>query len=298
MGQVISYIWPSTPETESNENQETKESQPHENETANTNPPQATTSTPSAPTKPQIDRSIFVQKDKKDETIIRTPGQINGNQFAADKLENCKVIVHDFCDSMMIDRCVNCEFVLSAVRGSIFARNCKNCKFAMVCGQFRCRECEECDFFMQVKTGPVVESSQNLRIGCALVSYNELAEQMKKARLDPATNIWNDVHDFTPGEGHFSLAGGEKLDMEILNNEGTPILPFTYIPSKVPGQSFNVKLDNKYWEKIVQLSFNDLKLEGTHRESDGNFSIDVSAESEDAAKAIFAEFSPISVSSI
>lgn len=292
MGSVISYIWPSTPA----ENQEEKKEEAPENTPASSNTQQA--STPAAPAKPQIDRSIFVQKDKKDETIIRTPGQINGNQFVANKLDNCKVIVHDFCDSMMFDQCVNCQFVLSAVRGSIFARNCKNCKFAMVCGQFRCRECEECDFFMQVKTGPVVESSKNLRIGCALVSYPELADQMKKARLDPAINIWNDVHDFTPGEGHFSLINGEKLEMEILDNEGTPILPFTYLPTKEEGHLFNVKLDNQHWESIVQRSFDDLKLEGTHRETDGNFSVDISANSKEEAESIFADYSPLSVSSI
>lgn len=297
MGSVISYVWPSS----NTENQEEKKEETPQNTAAaqNDSPaaPAPAAAPASAPAKPQVDRSIFVQKDKKDETIIRTPGQINGNQFVANKLENCKVIVHDFCDSMMIDQCTNCQFVLSAVRGSIFARNCKQCKFAMVCGQFRCRECEECDFFMQVKTGPVVESSQNLRIGCALVSYPELAEQMKKARLDPAINIWNDVHDFTPGEGHFSLAGGEKLEMEILDNEGTPILPFTYLPTKEE-HLFNVKIDNKYWEDIVQRSFDDFQLFGTHRESDGSFSVDIPAESKEEAELIFEDYSPVTVSSL
>ena len=151
---------------------------------------------------------------------------------------------------------------------------------------------------MQVKTGPVVESSQNLRIGCALVSYPELGEQMKKARLDPAINIWNDVHDFTPGEGHFSLVDGEKLEMEILDNDATPILPFTHSPSKNAGHLFNIKLDNKYWESIVQLSLYDLELQGTHREADGNFSVDVTAESEEEARSIFSDYSPLSVTTV
>ena len=287
MGQVISYIWPSSPQTQPEE-QAQPAPQSNNEQKAEAPKPQA---------KPAIDRSIFIQKEKKDETIIRTPGQINGNQFLTDKLENCKVIVTDFCDSMTIDRCTNCEFVLACVRGSIFARNCTDCKFAMVCGQFRCRDCNNCDFFMHVKTGPVIESSNNLRIGCALVAYPEMAEHMKKARLDPAVNIWNDIHDFTVAEGNFTLSSGVKLDMDILKNDAQIILPFTYPPT-YDATRFSVKLADEHWLNIVKRSQDELHLENTHRESDGNFTVEVVAESADAAREMFSQYSPLEVNQI
>ncbi|KAH0791941.1 protein XRP2 [Histomonas meleagridis] len=251
---------------------------------------------PSQPARKAIDRSIFVQKNKSDETIVRTPGQINGNQFVVDQLERCKVIVTDFCDSMMIDRCNECEFVLSAVRGSIFCRNCSNCKFVIVCGQFRCRECNDCKFFMHVKTGPVIESSQNLQIGCANISYPELLEQMNKAKLDPVINLWSDIHDFTPGDNHFKLCPGEHLEMEIIPNSQENVLPFTF-PPKTSGASYSVKLKADAIGTVAELSQNRIKIIGMSRGEDGTFSCELTAKSKDEATKLFTDnnVEPVSI---
>lgn len=247
-----------------------------------------------APAKKVIDRSIFVQKNKTDETIVRVPGQINGNQFLANTLTNCKVIVHDFCDSMTLDNCKNCDFVLAAVRGSIFARKCENCRFMMVCGQFRCRECFNCDFYMQVKTGPVIESSNNLRIGCGLVAYPELLEHMKKAKLENATNIWNDIHDFTPGDSpNFELCPGKKLEMEINELDGDLNVFYTYgrDPEAV---HFAVTIKEEKTAELAKLSVSDLKLAATER-SDAGIVCIVAAESQEAAEEMFKALEPVEV---
>jgi protein XRP2 len=199
--------------------------------------------TPVEPPKKTVPRENLVQVKLKDTELRRGPGDIAGNQFQVDELTNCKVIVTDVCDSMMIDRCVNCELILSAVRGSIFVRDCENSKFHLVCGQFRCRSCTNCHFFMHVKTGPVIESSKDLVIGCSDLFYPELLDQMSQAGLDPVTNCWTDIHDFTPGPGHFEYNSGVKLDLSIMDRSGIA-LPFTRIPSgtrstfkfRIPGE--------------------------------------------------------------
>jgi protein XRP2 len=178
--------------------------------------------------KKTVPRENLVQIKLKDTEIRRNPGDISGNPFQVDELTNCKIIVTDVCDSMTIDRCVNCEFILSAVRGSIFVRDCDNSKFHLVCGQFRCRSCTNCDFFMHVKTGPVIESSKDLAIGCSNLFYPELLDQMNQAGLDPVTNCWTDIHDFTPGAGHFEYKSGAKLELSIMDVSGFT-LPFTQI---------------------------------------------------------------------
>lgn len=245
-----------------------------------------------AGSRPPIDRSIFKQTDKADETIIRVPGQINGNQFVTDKLQRCKVIVHDFCDSMFIDRCEDCDFILCTVRGSIFPRECKNCRFIMVCGQFRCRDCTDCQFFMHVKTGPVVESSTNCKIGCAQVYYPELLEHMQKARIDQAVNLWNDVHDFTPGEGHFSLADNEKLELEINENADQTPLPFTHVHT--PGAtSFAITVPTNSINEIVTIS----RSTRIYKMEKQGESIIISAEA-DSKSDVSSQFEALSPSSI
>jgi hypothetical protein len=84
---------------------------------------------------------------------------------------------------------------------------------------------------MHVKTGPVIESSSDLAIGCSTLYYPELLDQMSQAGLDPATNCWTDIHDFTPGPGHFEYKSGTKLDLSIMDKSGSA-LPFTQIANQ------------------------------------------------------------------
>lgn len=205
----------------------------------------------------QVDRENLVQTQKKNEEIRRNPEDICGNQFCVDELDNCKVIVNDVCDSMMIDRCVDSELILACVRGSVFIRDCKNCKFQIVSGQFRCRSCVNCDFFLHVKTGPVVESSSNCRLGCSTLYYPELLKQMSICSLDRCVNSWTDCHDFTPKEGNYSYSNGVKLELDIMNLEGK-CLPFLHqknIKNKM--QTIKVQIDATKIEDLVEKSYND-----------------------------------------
>ena len=291
-------------ENQDQNNQQNNEPKTSENQAQSAEQPQqqkekqqAQQQPQSAPAKPAVDRSIFIQKNKKDETIIRTPGQINGNQFVGTDLERCKVIVTDYIDSVVIDKCVDCDFILSCTRGSIFPRRCKNCRFIMVCGQFRCKDCHDCSFFMFVKTGPVIEASTNIKIGCAEIAYEGLYEHMERAKLPIVRNIWNDVHDFTKvdGEEHFVYASGEHLKIPDLLPEAESMLPFSYQKdSSLKSFTFTVPADKT--QELIKLSHQDktriIAIE------DHNTSLNVIAEAanEEQLHSVFDSLSPSNVS--
>ena len=239
------------------------------------------------------DRSYYVQTDKTGETIQRGPGDLNGNQFNCNKLTNCKVIVTDLVDSMMVDNCEDCEFVLAAIRGSIFVRTCKNCKFVMVCGQFRCVDCFSCDFFMHAKTGPVVESSRNVRIGCASLAYNELGRHMEVAMIDRFSNLWCDVHDFTPGAGNFEIASGDKLQQSLVEFTDSYV-PF-FVMKKSGKKSHVVKLAISEQDEAVKLSNSQSVFVGMAKSSDGNYLYCTVELSKSEAESLFSALNPIEV---
>jgi protein XRP2 len=245
MGGVLSYFWPSADPPPPDASDPPPIPVPDPTPTPAPQPP------PAPPQRPVVDRSIFVQKEQNGQEIIRK-GQLNGQPFCGDRLENCKVIINDFVDSVTIDRSSNSDFVLSAVRGSVFVRNCTKCRFAIVSGQFRCRDCQDCDFFLQVKTGPVIEQSTQLRIGCAVVGYPELVGHMEKAKLDPVLNLWDDIHDFTPGEGHFELVSGRSLEMGINEIGEEAVLVFTW--GKAEGKRFAVTVPREELNGVARLS--------------------------------------------
>lgn len=287
----ISYfLFGNKQEQEQTQPEKALETKPEENK----NQTQANTAAPKQPAKPAIDKSMFIQRNKTDEVIRRESGQINGNQFVGADLTRCKVIVTDFCDSMMFDRCTDCEFILSAVRGSIFARTCTNCKFVVVTGQFRCRDCNNCDFFMHVKTGPVVESSHQIRIGCAEVSYPELYEHMEKARIPTLQNLWIDVYNFTPQDGDFTYESGAKLHLDLQNNEES-LLPFTY--QKDSSKTY-FTFDSTSFDKQALIKLTHQESVKVHKivEKDNN-AIEVYAEanSQEEIEKAFASISPVNI---
>ncbi|EAY20474.1 XRP2, putative [Trichomonas vaginalis G3] len=215
--------------------------------------------------KKQINRDMLVVSNKKGEEIRRNTGDIDGNQFQADNLENCQIIINDFVDSITIDQCYNCKFAISAVKGSIFMRDCQECKVTINCGQFRCRNCTDCDFFVHSRTSPVIEASSKLRIGCGTYSYEGVLDHLAKAQIDPYANCFDDVHDFTQNKGNFELVPGQKLNLDIA---GEPkYIPFFW--PMMPGITPVTKRINesKYFE-LVQISLDDgvklvsLKKEG------------------------------------
>jgi hypothetical protein len=108
---------------------------------------------------------------------------------------------------------------------------------------------------MHVKTGPVVESSTNLRIGCSILHYPELEQQMRDAHLDPGLNCWTDLHDFTPGDGHFELHSGVQLELPMMDRSGAT-LPFTRIPPR-GAQTFKYRVARTQTAKLAELSMTD-----------------------------------------
>lgn len=242
------------------------------------------------------ERSWYVQSNKSDETITRNPGDLNGNQFNCANLKDCKIIVKDLCDSMLIDDCDNCEFMLASIRGSIFARSCKNCKFVMVCGQFRCVDCFECDFFMHARTGPVVESSKNVRIGCALINYPELAKHMEITGIDRFSNLWTDVHDFTPADGNFQVVSGQKLSLSV-SDFGKSYVPF-FINRKPGSKCFTVKVSIELQNEVVELSHCEQRFVKIEKSQDSTcLFCTVTGKGKEEVESVFENVNPLEISS-
>lgn len=238
------------------------------------------------------DRSFYVQSNKSNETIIRSNGDLSGNPFNANNLTNCRIIIEDFCDSINIDKCEDCIFILSAIRGSIFIRSCKNSRFMVICGQFRCYDCNNCAFLLHSKTGPVIESSKKIKIGCGQIGYEKLIENMKNAQLDPLINNWEDVHDFTPEKGNFEI--DDKIPTDFYKQE-KPVLPFT-VSKKSSNKFFNVKLERNKLDSIISMSNTNhifVKIELSNNGNDINCC--VGGQSQSSIQKIFQEIQPISI---
>jgi hypothetical protein len=127
------------------------------------------------------------------------------------------------------------------------------------------------------------------------VAYPELLAHMREAKLDPAVNIWNDVHDFSPGGGHFELVSGTKLELEIGKFESELSLIFTHAISG--GPHFAVLVKDEKLAELARFSLReDVRIERTTRADSGAIRCVVPGESVDAVRGLFAELAPVEVS--
>ena len=148
-----------------------------------------------------IDVNDFIVKDRVDETIIRKPGEICGEQFIIENCTNCDIYLLDHSATITIDNCKNCRFFIGPMASSVFIRTTEDCKFgALACQQFRTRQCKNLDVLLYAQTRPIIEMSSNIRLGCFNAYYVELVDQFAFSRLSVFNNNWSTVYDFTPAD--------------------------------------------------------------------------------------------------
>ena len=149
---------------------------------------------------------------RKNEVLIKKPGDgIKGQQFMIDQCSGCTIFLLDNISTITIDDCKDCRIFVAPCTSSLFLRTTTNSTLQVACGQFRSRDCYNCDILLYSQSQPVIESSDNLRFGCFQFYYPELAQQFRDAGLSVWKNNWSDLYDFTkkPGRLHFSYLKAE-----------------------------------------------------------------------------------------
>ncbi|ESN93900.1 hypothetical protein HELRODRAFT_88092 [Helobdella robusta] len=160
----------------------------------------------------------FMVQNIENETIIRHPGTINGQQFIIQNCKNCKVFVMDHTAAVNIDDCLNCSIFLGPIKTSLFIRDSNDCKLMAACQQFRSRDCKRIDTYLHCTTLPIIEASTNMRFSCYQCYYPELPDQFVSCNLNVFNNNWDSIHDFTPvpGEKNYSfLPFDDRFSTEI-----------------------------------------------------------------------------------
>ena len=66
---------------------------------------------------------------RKGETLIKTPGQIDGKDFVVMNCEDCTIYVCDYTSQVFVDDSINCKIFFGPVEGSLFVRECKSNRF-------------------------------------------------------------------------------------------------------------------------------------------------------------------------
>lgn len=139
--------------------------------------------------------TFYSFKNKNGETLIKRPGEIDGQMFDIADCENSSLAVLDYCEQVQIDEIKNCRVFIGACASSIFIRNCSNCVFYTSCRQLRLRDVVNCSFYIYSMAEVHIEYSSNVRFAPFNGGYPEQAQHLRQANLDASHNLWYDIFD-------------------------------------------------------------------------------------------------------
>ncbi|KAL4494575.1 hypothetical protein ABPG72_004477 [Tetrahymena utriculariae] len=145
----------------------------------------------------QQNKDDFVCRNKQDETVIKQPGSLNGLQYKIESCTNSEIYVLDHSTTIFVDDCTNCKIFIGPCKASVFVRDCKNCEMVIACQQYRSRDCQNIKTLLYCQSQPIIESCKNMQFGCFYFAYPQLNQQFKDCGINPWTNNWSDIYDFT-----------------------------------------------------------------------------------------------------
>jgi tubulin-specific chaperone C len=128
-------------------------------------------------------------------------------------LEDCTIYLQSPLGALFIHGLARCVVIGGPVAGALHLENLIDCKIYAASRQVRIHSAQNCDFYLKVRSGPIIEFSAGLRFaplvnltaagagaGDFPLGYPEAAEHLKLQGLDDSDGNdgreWADVQDF------------------------------------------------------------------------------------------------------
>jgi hypothetical protein len=171
------------------------------------NPPQdpATAPLPQPPQeqpKPSIDAILFLPgfgfRGRNGATLVkdlRVSNDKDGDFTLAD-LVSCEVYLKGKCRALYVHKLRDCRVFVGAVLGSVLIEDVQGCTFVMAAHQIRIHEAKATDFYLRVRSRPIIEDCSGVRFAPHALKYDGIDEDLKESGLEEETGNWANVDDF------------------------------------------------------------------------------------------------------
>ncbi|XP_022929266.1 tubulin-folding cofactor C [Cucurbita moschata] len=165
-------------------------------------------------------------RDKDGEVLVKNFKGSDVGEFTISGLSSCEVKLIGSVRALFIHKLRNCKVYTGPVMGSILIDDVEGCTFAMASHQIRIHNAKNSDFYLRVRSRPIIEDSSSVRFAPYCVSYEGIEEDLKDASLGEETGNWENVDDFrwlraVQSPNWSILAEGERIDtVKISSTEG------------------------------------------------------------------------------
>ncbi|KAL1833597.1 hypothetical protein ACET3Z_003248 [Daucus carota] len=137
-------------------------------------------------------------KGKENEVLVKEfrSSEEEIGEFMLSDLVNCEVRLIGCLRALFVHKLVNCRVYVGSVFGSVLIEEVEGCVFVMASHQIRIHHARGTDFYLRVRSRPIIEDCSGVRFAPYCLGYNEIERDLKKSNLDEETGNWANVDDF------------------------------------------------------------------------------------------------------
>lgn len=161
-----------------------------------------------------VDSSDVEEKRKSSSRVFDSPGfrekqsevlekEFGGNleeesigEFSLSDLSDCEVRLKGCLRALFINRLKNCKVYVGPVFGSVLIEEVEGCVFVLASHQIRIHHAKESDFYLQVRSRPIIEDSGSVGFAPYCLCYDGIERDLKESNLEEETGNWANVDDF------------------------------------------------------------------------------------------------------
>ncbi|XVF15202.1 hypothetical protein REPUB_Repub09cG0130100 [Reevesia pubescens] len=135
-------------------------------------------------------------RNKTNETLVKKFTGTDIGEFTLSDLDSCEVRLVGCCNAVFMNRLKKCKVYLGPVIGSILIEEVEGCVFVLASHQIRIHLAKSCDFYLRVRSRPIIEDSNGVRFAPYCLYYKGIEMDLEKAGLNEETGNWGNVDDF------------------------------------------------------------------------------------------------------
>jgi hypothetical protein len=167
-------------------------------------------------------------QDMQDAVLVRDAKDLEEDrEFRLSNLSNCRVYLQGKFTTLYVNKLRNCHVYAGPVTGSVLIEEVQGSLFMLASHQIRIHSTTATDFYLRVRSRPIVEYTKDVRFAPYAFHYSGIEKDLQAANLMEETGLWESVDDFRwlravqspnwsvlPSDQRISMEGPSQLEAE------------------------------------------------------------------------------------
>lgn len=150
-----------------------------------------------------VERSTIVNdspgfRNREGATLVKDfrISEENMGDFSLCNLNTCDIYLKGRFRALFVYNIRNSRVFVGPVLGSILIEDVEKCVFMLASQQIRIHEAKATDFYLRLRSRPIIEDCKGLRFGPYKLFYEGIKEELEDSGLEKDTGNWANVDDF------------------------------------------------------------------------------------------------------